>query len=323
MSCRIGSMMDPFEIQRAIAAKEQPRQATNGPNRRRRALPHADPIYQQQSSLLHNLSTDCRLLVLEYVLRESQIRIERWRPPSNVAKFVTVEGIDADCFPYRITTARAEKTEKPLNTLLCCRQLYVYLKAMRHKSLNADARLRYLEGLTILYSTSFVFECPLDLYNFQLCVSPEGLSRVRGLIIALGQVDCARSGPFFFYGKHPHGSLDEWRNAIHGLKQFRRLQELQVFLGHRHVQIPELERRPWKEDRESQTAEERHYKLFNLFGAVKVPNFTIYLTWKPEDVLSQRLWPFKIQLQTKDEMLHVIDKELPEKTEPDIYDWGD
>jgi hypothetical protein len=87
--------------------------------------------------------------------------------------------------------------------------------------------------------------------------------------------------------------------------------------------LPELERRPWKDDWGSQTSEERHYKLFNLFGAIKVPNFTIYLTWKPEDVLSWRQWPFRIQLQTKDQMLHVIDKELPEKTEPDIYDWAD
>jgi hypothetical protein len=131
--------MDPIQVERAIAAKEQPRQAIDGPNRRRRALPHADPIHQQQSSLLQNLSTDCRLLVLEHVLGKSQIRIERWRPRTEFTIWVTVTEavVDADCFPYRITTARAEKTEKPLNVLLCCRQLYVYPKAMRHKSLNA------------------------------------------------------------------------------------------------------------------------------------------------------------------------------------------
>jgi hypothetical protein len=43
----------------------------------------------------------------------------------------------------------------------------------------------------------FVFEMSVDLYDFHLCVSPEGLSRVGGLIIALGQIDWPGSGPFF------------------------------------------------------------------------------------------------------------------------------
>jgi hypothetical protein len=163
---------------------------------------------------------------------------------------------------------------------------------------------------------------PLDLYDFQLCVSPEGLSSVGDLIIALGQIDWTGSGPFFFsYNtKHPNGSLDEWENAIHGFKRMRGLQKLQVWLGHRHVQMPELERRPWKEDQGNQTLEQRHHKLFDLFGTVDVANFIVHLTWKPEDLLSPRKWPFKIELHTKDEMKHVIDEELPEKTEPDLYD---
>jgi hypothetical protein len=67
--------------------------------------------------------------------------------------------------------------------------------------------------------------------------------------------------------------------------------------------------------------EQRHQKLFDLFGSVEVPNFTIHLTWKPEDILSQRLWPFQIELHTKDELKHVLAEELPEETEPDLCDW--
>jgi hypothetical protein len=175
----------------------------------------------------------------------------------------------------------------------------------------------------MLYSTTFVFEMPRDLYAFQLCASPEGLTSVRGLIIALGQIDWPGSGPFFSYdtSEHPNGSVDEWENAIHGFNTMGGLRELQVWLGHRHVQKPELERRPWKEDDGKDTLEQRHRKLFGLFGTVDVPNFTVHLTWKPADLLSQRKWPFKIELHTQDEMVHVLDNELPEKTEPDLYVW--
>lgn len=55
---------------------------------------------------------------------------------------------------------------------------------------DANAWPRYLEGLSILYSTTFVFEMPRDLYSFQLCVSPEGLANVKTLIIAFGQINC-------------------------------------------------------------------------------------------------------------------------------------
>lgn len=145
---------------------------------------------------------------------------------------------------------------------------------------------------------------------------------MKRLIIAFGHTGWPYSGPFFSRGiKHPNDSLNEWENAIHGLKKMRSLHELQVWLGHRHVQMPELERRPWKECQGSQILEQRHQKLFDLFGTVDVPNFTIHLSWKPEDIFSQRTWPFQIKLHTKDEMMHFLDEELPEKTEPVIYDW--
>ncbi|KAH7113710.1 hypothetical protein B0J11DRAFT_619167 [Dendryphion nanum] len=299
------------EIAKAIAAKKQPRQAVNESNRR--ALPHANPLRQQQSSLFQVLPLDCRLLIWEYVLQPSPTRIQRWRSRRNWVGFSLdyeyPEESDADCFPYRVTTAAAaspwiKKTEKRLKLLLCCRQLY-------------------LEGLSILYSTMFVFEMPLDLYSFQLYASPEGLSNVKGLIIAFGHINESSSGPFF--SKHvtkcPNGSLDKWENAIYGLKRMRGLQELQIWLGHRHVQIPELERRPWEESQRNQTLEQKHHKLFKIFGTVDVANFTLHLTWNPVDLLSQREWPFRIKLHTKDELGGVIENELPAKSITPLYSW--
>ena len=164
---------------------------------------------------------------------------------------------------------------------------------------------------------------PRDLHVFQLCASPEGLSRVKHLVIALGQIDWPGSGPFFSSAAmaHPNGSLDEWGDAIHGLKNMTCLQELHVWLGHRHAQSPELERRPWKEEEEEEMVEQRHNRLFELFRMVRVPTFTLHLTWMPEDLLARRQWPFGVELHRKDEMMHVLDHELPEKSEPDLYDW--
>jgi hypothetical protein len=112
-----------FAAAKAVAVHEQPRQAANQPNRRR--LPHADPKRQGQSSLLKQLPLDCRLLIWEHVLQVPHTRLERWRPPYHGILVIDygVEALDADCFPYRLTTAGREKLEKPLALLLCCRQL--------------------------------------------------------------------------------------------------------------------------------------------------------------------------------------------------------
>jgi hypothetical protein len=114
--------MGLVEEAKAISAKEQPRHAVNESNRC--SLPRAEPLHQLQSPLLQVLHRDCRLLIWEYVLRPSQTRIERWRIPNRSA-WVSAEDSDVDCFPYRITAAEWERSEKPLNLLLCCRQLYV------------------------------------------------------------------------------------------------------------------------------------------------------------------------------------------------------
>ena len=184
------------------------------------------------------------------------------------------------------------------------------------------ARLRYLEGLPLLYSTTFVFEMPLDLYSFQLCVSPEGLSNIKRLIIAHGKSDWTGVGPFFSVDTpHPHGSLDEWGKSVHGLKQMAGLYQVQVWLGHRQVRMAEWERRPWKEDLANQMLEQRHQKLIDLFSSLDMPNFTIHLTWNPQDFLSQRTWPFEIKLHETDKMRDYIAEELPSITVPDIFNW--
>ncbi|KAH7080386.1 hypothetical protein BKA63DRAFT_506347 [Paraphoma chrysanthemicola] len=291
---------DYHRLAQAVAAKEQPRNALNEQDRRK--LPHANPLRQQQCLLLQMLSLDCRLLIWEYILQTPQTRIERWRPTDR-APFVMLEDCDADCFPFRLRTGGWEKTEKPLNLLLCCRQLY-------------------LEGLSVLYTTRFVFEKPLELYAFQKFICPEGVSNVRRIVIAFGNIGNPFDSPLFSDSeRHVYGSLEEWENAIRGLKNMIRLQELQVWLGHGHVQMPHLERRPWKDARGDDSIEKRHQKLFDLFGTVDVPRFTLHLTWRPEDVFAQRQWPFEVELHTRDEMFHILNHDLLEMTESDIYVW--
>jgi hypothetical protein len=111
----------------AICFKEQPRQAVNETSRR--GSPRVELLHQQQSSLLQVLHQDCRLFIWEYILRPSQTRIERWQIPGKLSR-VSAESSDTDCFPYRITAAECGISEKPLNLLLSCRQLFVYLPSI-------------------------------------------------------------------------------------------------------------------------------------------------------------------------------------------------
>lgn len=99
------------------------------------------------------------------------------------------------------------------------------------------------------------------------------------------------------------------------------LHELHVWLGHCHVQLPEEELRPWADKEGNREVEQRHQRLFDLFGSVNVSSFTVHLTWKPVDVLAQRSWPFRVILYTTDEMNDILESELPRKTEPDLCDW--
>jgi len=85
--------------------------------------------------------------------------------------------------------------------------------------------------------------------------------------------------------------------------------------------MAEWERRPWKEDLANQMLEQRHQKLIDLFSSLDMPNFTIHLTWNPQDFLSQRTWPFEIKLHETDKMRDYIAEELPSITVPDIFNW--
>jgi hypothetical protein len=312
--------MDSFEVAKAASAIQQPREALD--ELTRGALPRAKPLRQQQSALLETLHIDCRLLIWEYVLRPSQTRIERWRIPDK-APWVTPEDSDADCFPYRMTAAEWGKFEKPLNLLLSCRQMYVNFQLPCSKILEmTNAGLSYLEGLPLFYSTTFIFEQPLDLYSFQLLASPEGLSNVKRVTIGFGQTDWPSRGPFLSSDtRHPRGSLGEWENAICSLKNMGALHDLHIWLGHRHNLTPELEQRPWGEESGSAILEQRHQRFFDIFGTLDLPSFTIHLTWLPGSVLAQRTWPFTVELHTKEEMIQVLTEELPQHTEPDLCDW--
>ncbi len=186
---------------------------------------------------------------------------------------------------------------------------------------------RYLEGLSILYSITFVFALPLDLYSFRSYASPEGLGGIRSLIIAFGQTDQFHKGLFRCNGTMlTPGSLDDWEKVLHGLERMKRLHELQILLGHRFGEnkrgsSPDLERRPWKNEDENPIMEERHEKLFELLGSVNVPNSTLHLTWNPEDVLCLRQWPFKVNLQTIQNVMQFQYKDLPGDIDPIGYGW--
>jgi hypothetical protein len=114
-----------FLAVKALAAVEQPRPTVKQPSRR--ALPHAEPHHQSQSSLLETLPFDCRVLIWKHALQTPYTRIERWRPPNDTS--FGMEELDADCFPYRTSTPdmkkheNKEKQDKPLALLLSCRRV--------------------------------------------------------------------------------------------------------------------------------------------------------------------------------------------------------
>jgi hypothetical protein len=169
----------------------------------------------------------------------------------------------------------------------------------------------------VLYSsTTLVFANPMDVYCFQVTASPKGLASVKSLVITFGKIDWPDNGPF-----HHQEGLKEWEHAFYNLDKMPSLRALQVWFYHGHFNEPKelvWARRPWKEKMESDTVEQRHKRLFDLFGSVVVPTFTIYLTWKPEDLLSQREWPFKIDVHTNDEIFRGMMK-FPSPVEPDMY----
>ncbi|KAF2438113.1 hypothetical protein P171DRAFT_437195 [Karstenula rhodostoma CBS 690.94] len=289
MACTMGYEIGQYMGKVAeVAAKEQPRQAANCPHRHR--LPHADARPQIQSLLLKKLNLDCRLIIWRHVFHVPHTRLERWRP-LGIWSLKDASRLDADCFPYRISTpGRFEQPScsnlPPGNTLallLCCRQLYS-------------------EGLKLLYSsTSFVFSRPLDLHCFQLVVSPEGFGHVKSLIIAHGRVDSDE--PLFTehieYGQE---RFQKWEKAVHSLHEIRHLQELQVLLSHRVSGEIHPTQRPWRDGAGRTSIERRHQQLFELFETVNATDLTIMLSWNPTDVLSQRNWRFRLMLQTADEI---------------------
>jgi hypothetical protein len=130
MACSYGvNDIVEFQAAKALAAVEQPRPVSN--QLCPRALPHAELCRQTQSFLLEKLPLDCRLLVWKHVLKVPYTRIERWRPPyygGSISAY-GVDALDANCFPYRLSTPHIEsyeatiKPEKPIALLLSCRQM--------------------------------------------------------------------------------------------------------------------------------------------------------------------------------------------------------
>lgn len=248
-----------------------------------RQVPHALSHIQSESHLLSSLPLDCRLIIREFTLYTPHTRIERQQPPhSHHSAFIYQrKSLKPDELPYRLTTAGGNKDEKPLSLLLCCRQTYA-------------------ETLKILYSyTTFVFALPQDLYYFQALASPAGLQYMESVILAYGRIDWRANGPIYDYDGV---SLGYWEDAFKSLAKRKSLRHLQVWLSHRNNLAPDVTRRP-REGGGNEAMEKRHRRLFEVMGGVKVRKFTVRLTWNPVDVLGRREWPFRVELQTADEMV--------------------
>jgi hypothetical protein len=97
------------------------------------------------------------------------------------------------------------------------------------------------------------------------------------------------------------------------------------------VEVAHAARRPWSKDTDDEDLEMRHQQLFDILANVRmqryydteldawcVPDFTLKLSWNPEDVLLGAV-PFRISYRSSDEISAAMDK-LPEKKEKDLYD---
>lgn len=166
-----------------------------------------------------------------------------------------------------------------------------------------------------------MFEYPRDLHSFQLCASPDGLSCIKSLAIAYGPggyLSCCSlfRDVFYVHGfvEHSNRWLHELENAIHGLKEMDKLRKLDIWFG--YTQIPSfwLSHRPWDVERGGKGVEERinaleqrHQKILDLFGTLEgVADFTLHLTWNPEDVVSQRKWAFEVKVYELREMERLV-----------------
>lgn len=165
---------------------------------------------------------------------------------------------------------------------------------------------RYSEALPVLYSTTtFVFTELTDLYCFRSIVSPEGLSNIKRLNISLGKIYAGAPGS---RRTSLENVLQDWIDTFRGgLEEMRSLRQLRRLLYHgstRRLQKVIMARRPWSTFNEP--LEQEHRQLFDLFSNVDIPEFTIKLSWMPDDILAQREWPFKINFHTAFEIVREI-----------------
>ncbi|KAF2032350.1 hypothetical protein EK21DRAFT_87216 [Setomelanomma holmii] len=176
---------------------------------------------------------------------------------------------------------------------------------------------------TLYSSITFVFLRPIDLHCFQMVVSPEGLASAKRLILAYGCVDWPGSG-FVCPRNTPssQGAFAEWQEAFKNVDKMSSLQALQVWLWHRDSRKLHCTQRPWPTEGGNAIMEKRHQQLFDILSVAVIPNFTVNLTWFPQDVLFQREWPLKVNLQTENEMSRAK-SELPYATELDVKDLYD
>jgi hypothetical protein len=127
------------------------------------------------------------------------------------------------------------------------------------------------------------------------------------------------NSPFVLYGD-PYTPVTtsrmharEWEFVFQSLDKMACLRQLQIWLYHSTGSPNELcrDRRPWAESQGGEDVEQKHARLFDLFATAHVPDFTVNLTWNPDDLLSRRDWPFRIKAQTHAEICGAIGEYLP------------
>jgi hypothetical protein len=112
----------------------------------------------------------------------------------------------------------------------------------------------------------------------------------------------------------------EWEYVFQSLQNMPALRQLLIWFYHYTGGSPnELrrDRRPWVESQGYKFVEQKHRELFDVFATAHVPDFTVNLTWTPDDLFSQREWPFRFKVQTCAEICRGIGEHPPPEPHPD------
>lgn len=143
-----------------------------------------------------------------------------------------------------------------------------------------------------------------------MIASPHGFSKIRHVFIAPNRLDRLKTSPL-----HNPEVLEGWEKAFEAIREMPSLRTLQIFLWYHFVDVTQ---RPWKNEISDEVMEQRHKRLLDIMGTVHPIRYEMMLTWKPDDLLAQRKWPFQFFLQDKSDVNNKLGK-LPDPTDVRQY----